>query len=402
MSQDQGIIVNMKEVCVKKALRKGDFASSMFLGMYSASPYMGCSHGCLYCDGRAEKYHLEGDFEKNITIRKNLPDLMEGELYRLRERGPVHFSSGISDIYQPCEKEYSLMARCSEILSETSFPVSVLTKSSLVLRDLNNWKKVNSRGGFLLQMTLTTLDEDVIRMSEPGASSAEKRIETIQAFKDAGCSVGIYMMPLLPGLSDDNRSVEALLTKLRELNVDYIIPGELTLRPGRQKEAYFQMIRENRPHLEREYHRLFQENRYSGVPLVSYRKELHSRLDPLFQGVCTLPPHYLYRNTMPVYCELLILLQHMFSLYKRKSSDLTPLKEGYVKIHDFLKKEKSAFNRKRSLPGDEVDNILRFFIQTGGLEDLLKNERLTDFITSVVVKRKVFNYQTLKFEDFSQ
>ncbi len=388
----------VKEIEINKAFNKSYFASHMFGGMYNMSPYMGCSHGCIYCDGRAEKYHLEGDFEKDIKARINLPDLLEKNIPKLRENAPFHLSSGISDIYQKAEKKYNLTGRCSEILSEYDYHVSVLTKSSLVLRDYDNWIKVNNRGGFTLQMSITTLNDKVRKIMEPGASSVDERLETIRAFKDAGCNVGIYMMPLLPGITDDLNGISALLDKLQELKVDYIMPWSVTLRPGRQKELYMNTISSSYPKLIPLYTDLYSENRVSGSPKKSFDDNFFDKIKPLFKDVNQLIPHRLYRNTMPIYCEIIILLEHMMFLYKNLGVDIKRLNDSFKKLAAYLGAEKKRFNQKRSLPPSEIDDQLKFMIKTDSLNNLIENTKLSDFICKVVIERKIFNYFTMILE----
>lgn len=388
----------VKEIQIKKAFNKGYFVDHLFSGMYSMSPYMGCSHGCIYCDGRAEKYHIEGDFAKDIKVRTNLPDILENNITKLRETAPFHLSSGISDIYQQVEKKYNLTGRCSEILSEFDFHVSVLTKSSLVLRDYDNWIKVNSRGGFTLQMSITTLNDKVRKIMEPGASSVDERLETIKAFKDAGCNVGIYMMPLLPGITDDLNGISNLLDKLQDLKVDYIMPWTVTLRPGRQKELYMNTISSSYPELVPLYTDIYSENRVSGAPKPSFDNSFFNKIKPLFKDVNQLIPHKLYRNTMPIYCEIIILLQHMMFLYQNMGVNINRLNRSFKKISSYLEAEKKRFNQKRSLPSSEIDDQLKFMIKTESLNNLIDNVKLSEFIRDVVIERKIFNYLTIKLE----
>ncbi len=389
-------VIGISEIQVKKALGKDYFAGSMFGGMYTFSPYMGCSHGCLYCDGRAEKYYFEGNFSKDLKVRTNIPSLLASTLPGLRENAPIHLSSGISDIYQEAERKYYLTGRCSEILSDFDFHVSVLTKSSLVLRDFDNWIKVNKKGGFTLQMSLTTLDDNIRKKMEPGASSVEERLEAIRAFKDEDCSVGIYMMPLLPGITDTESNIEKLLTKLSDLNVDYFSPSSLSLRPGRQKDLYLNEIEKSFPFVKELYLDIYRENRISGWPVKSFDNCFNSKIEKLFKGIYMRPPHSYYRNTMPIYCELIILIQHMIILYSNKKIDVTSLKKSYGKLHNYLTLEKRYFNRKKSLPSNYIDDNLKFLLETDGINNIVENPRLVSFMKNVVLGRKIFDYNTLK------
>lgn len=380
---------------VSKCLKRDNFCGSMFGNMYTFSPYMGCTHNCYYCDGRAEKYHFEGNFAKDIKVRENIVDLLDSELPKLRENAPIHLASGISDIYQHIEKKLYLTGQCSEILKEHNFHVSVLTKSSLVLRDIDNWNQVNKRGGFTLQMTVNTLNDKIRKDFEPGAATVEERLEAIQEFKSIGCKVGVYMQPLLPGISDDIDGVTKLVEKLKDLKVDYITPWYVTLRPGIQKETYLKIIRNKYPDLIPLYSDVYRENRVSGASTKKYEKYFFDMVSSVMEGVNPFPPHYYYRGIMPIYCEVLILLEHMTQLYSAKGLNIDRLNKAYKKLLSYFQEEKKRFNRKRNLPADEIDERFLFLIKTGGLDSLIDNPKLSSFIYTVVIDRKLFSYQTL-------
>ena len=242
---------------VKKLLRRSRMMDTYFLIKYTCAPYRACQHACMYCDGRAEKYYVEGDFEKDIVVRINFAERLAIELPKQKERGIVFLSSGVTDPYQPIEKEQRLMADASEVLSRMDYPVAVMTKSNLALRDIDNWQKVNERGGFMLMVSLTTLDDGVRRIFEPGASSVEERIEMIRRFKEAGCAVGISAMPLLPMISDTEESLTAFYREMGEMGVDFVLSAGLTLRPGVQKDCYMHVIRSHYPHLEKDYEHIY-------------------------------------------------------------------------------------------------------------------------------------------------
>ncbi len=392
-------MVTVREIQVKKAIRKGMFADPFFANLYAISPYSGCEHACVYCDGRAEKYHVEGNFEQNITARMNLPELLDKELHSIREIAMLEIGSGITDVYQPVEEQYKLTRSCAEVLLNHHLPVSVLTKSSLIQRDLDIWSELNRKNGFTLLISMTTLDDSIRKICEPGASSVQDRLETISLFKEAGCPVGVFMMPLLPGINDGDESISSLVKRLIELGVDFIIPGYLTLRPGRQKEFYMNMLRENAPNLISGYDELYMKNLVSGNPLYNYRESSMDRCGKIMsEFIPTEVPHYIYRNQMPIYQELSLLLTHMKDLYERRGIDVSGLKQAKKNFFSWAEREKKEFNRKRSLHGDAIDEKLLFLLRCGGFEEVLQNDRLHAFISSVALDRKVFNYLTLKFE----
>ncbi|WP_455382625.1 radical SAM protein, partial [Salinispira pacifica] len=201
------------ERAAARALRRSRLPEPFFCARYSFSPYQGCGHGCLYCDGRAERYYVEGDFSRDIAVRINLPELLAREIGLARERAPVAVGSGVSDAYQPAEKRMRLTRACAEVIESSGLPVILATKSSLVERDLDIWSRVNRQAGFVLLMSINTTDELLRSRMEPGASSISDRFQTLRRFKDAGCGTGILAMPLLPFLSDAPASIERLVER---------------------------------------------------------------------------------------------------------------------------------------------------------------------------------------------
>jgi DNA repair photolyase len=391
-------MINKKYMICKKAIRKNLYADAFTLSMYSFSPYHACEHGCIYCDGRADKYYVEGEFDKDIVIRQNLPKLLEVELPKLRENAPISIGSGVTDVYQPVEREEKLMRNCLEILGRYNYPVHLLTKSPIVLRDLDLFKQLHSKGGFTLFISLTFSEDEVRKIFEPKTGSVRERLETIRFFKKNGLRVGVLLMPLLPWISDTEKNITKLLVELKELEVDFIIPGSLTLRPGRQKELYFQIIEDFYPLLLEPYQELYKKNLVSGNPSYRYRKEFYKRIPLLLSGFNPLVPHSLFRNKMPVYNEVLILLSHMVELYSMKEVNVDRLKKSLSSYTVWVEREKKRFNRRRSLTADYIDEKLRSFIALGEFDNLIQNEKLESFLIKVINERYVFNYCTMELE----
>lgn len=186
----------------------------------------------------------------------------------IREQGVIAFGSGTTDPYQPIEEQLELTGRCARILAEAkrSAPALVMTKSSLALRDLRSWIRVNERFGFTLFVSLTSLDESLRATMEPGASSFAARLDMLRTFKAAGCAVGVLAMPFLPGLSDSEDSIRTLYAACADIGVDFVMPGGLTLRPGRQKDCYLSTLKALHPDLIPMVHSLYTPERSSGMP----------------------------------------------------------------------------------------------------------------------------------------
>jgi DNA repair photolyase len=389
---------------VRTAIRKSSLIDSFLCCRFSFSPYMACGHGCRYCDGRAEKYWVEGDFERDIVVRENLPNLLRAELPRLRERAPIGIGSGITDSYQPLEKTQGLTRECAAIFADNPFPVSLLTKSALVTRDIDLWARVNAGSRFILNMTIGTLDESVRRRFEPGASPIAERLETLRAFSRRGMTVGVMAIPLLPFISDAVADIRALVQSLKDAGAAYVMPGGLTLRPGRQKDFYLEEIEATYPGLLERYREIYAEERQSGACTRRYRDGLTVRVAEATAGlgVPFLLPHAVYRTSVPLYDELHLLLQHMCELYAARGVAVGGLKDALQRYADWLLQRKRFFNRKRSLRQEDLVEETRALFATDAAAELLGNTRLAAFLRGVARERRVFDYLTLSLSPDSR
>lgn len=389
--------VSLHHRTVKTALRKNLLAEPFSLAKYRLAPYMACAHGCVYCDGRAERYYVEGDFAADITVRDNLPERLGGELRRLREKGFISLGSGITDIYQPVEAELGLVRSCAELLAEADFPVVLLTKSTLLQRDLPLWQAVHARSGCIVAVSLVFAGDRLRAIFEPGAPTVEDRLDLLRRCKAAGLCTGVLAMPLLPNLADTEDNLRRLFTALADIGVDFVVPGSLTLRPGRQKEGFLKTIAEHFPEELPHYLHLYGKELPSGAPLAGFCHDFSRRMALLLDeyGFAPAIPHRFFRNRIPIYDEIHILLHHMQSLYAAKGINVARLNLGQKRYDRWLIEEKRVFNRRRSLPALHVDDRLREVLENGELALLLANERLTAFIRDVTLKRQVLDYKTL-------
>jgi DNA repair photolyase len=383
---------------VKTVLRRRDLVDAYFVGKFGLSPYQACAHGCAYCDGRAERYFIEGDFDRDIVVRSNIATVLERDLRGQRERGIVFIGSGVSDAYQPPEAEEKLMRLCARVLADRALPATVLTKSHLALRDLDLWSEVNRKAGFVFMVSLMTLDDDVRRAFEPHASTIDERLDALAAFKAQGCVTGVAAMPFLPGLSDDDEQIRALAEGLSALNVDFVLPGGLTLRPGRQKQFFLETLRSFRPDLLPLYERLYAEDRPSGAPLSSYGESVHRRAIKVLleAGLPIRMPHAVYHGRLPIYDEVHVLLQHMTELYAAHGRPVPRLRDAQSRYSEWLLAQKKVFNRRRSLRPGVIEWELKELARTGGLAELLANAKLGEFLRAVLLEGKIFDYQRLE------
>ena len=386
---------------VKKVLRKGTRVDPFFVGKFSFSPYHACAHGCLYCDGRAERYWVEGEFDRDIVIRRNAPSILAVEVSKLRERGIVFIGSGISDAYQPPENEERLMPACGRVLADGALPATILTKSSLVMRDLDLWSEINAKSGFTLMVSLITLDDRLRAEFEPGASPVGERLEALRAFRERGCAVGVAAMPLLPYLADGDGDIEALAGQLAEIGVDFVLPGGLTLRPGRQKEIFFSALRRTRPELLSRYEELYAENRPSGAPRRSYAGERQRRAEEIFKsrGLPIVVPHRLYRGRIPIYDEVDVLIQQLLRHYASMPRQaIQRLEAARDRYQGWLLERKKVFNRSRRMREEDLAAELRTMASSGTWAEILGNVKLASFLREVILERRVFDESSLKLK----
>ena len=203
--------------------------------------YRGCQHNCIYCDSRSACYNMNHDFE-DIEVKINAPILLENTLKRKRNRCMIG-TGAMSDPYIPLEKELMLTRKCLEIIDRYGFGVTVMTKSADVLRDLDLYKSINSKSKAIIQMTLTTFDENLCKIIEPNVSTTRERFETLKEFHNCGIPTVVWLDPFLPFINDTEENINGLLDYCIEAKVKGIICFGigLTLREGNREYFYKQL-----------------------------------------------------------------------------------------------------------------------------------------------------------------
>jgi DNA repair photolyase len=384
---------------VKRLLQKRDLAEPFIPSKARFSPYRACEHACKYCDGRAERYYVEGNFERDVVVRRNLPELLKQELEKLREPTIVSIGSGVSDPYQPVDRDEMLMAQSAVILDSMSVPAAVLTKSSLPLRDLEVWSSLNRKKQFFLIVSLTMLDDSIRQVFEPYSAPVSERLDMLRKFKAAGCRVGVLAMPLLPHITDTTENVHALWKELADIGVDFIMPGGLTLRPGIQKETFLESLQQFSSDLVPAYRHIYREDRPSGAPAADYYTGVQKQNAAVIQqyGIPCEVPHMTYRNLLPLYDEVYLLLSHMVSLYRVRGIDTRRLESSLRRFVKWFMEYKREFNRHRSQHYTALEDLVRDNCRIGTIEEVLENRKLASFVSQVVLERRVFDYVKLEF-----
>ena len=214
--------------------------------------YRGCAHGCIYCDSRSLVYGMDHDFE-DVAVKRNAPELLDRELRSRRKKCMVGTGS-MSDPYQPCERDLLLTRRCLEIIAREGFGATLLTKSDLVLRDLDLLQAINARSKMVVQMTLTCVDDGLSKVIEPNVVPTSRRFEVLCTMRDAGIPTVAWLCPVLPYLTDTRGNIEALTDMCVEARVKGVIcfGMGMTLRDG-DREHYYAALDRHFPGLSDRY-----------------------------------------------------------------------------------------------------------------------------------------------------
>nr|MDA3851779.1 radical SAM protein [Spirochaetaceae bacterium] len=338
---------------------------------------------------------VEGDFEKDLIVRSNLPELLTGERRLLREKSFIGIGSGTTDAYQPLEQKYRITRGLLKEILQIGYPVSIATKNHRLLEDLPLLKAINEKAGVVVAVSFTTLDDSIRRHFEPGASSVDQRLHLISELKKAGIPCGVLAMPFLPGVSDDPENLNLLYAALKDLAVDFLIPGWLTLRPGRQMDLYMEKLKAFKPQCYSETQRIFSRQLPGGFPLPEYRRRQEKLYYPLMMQyqIPAQNHHAIYHGRINLCDEFFLLLLHMEELYRWRGVDVAPLKQArkaYIHWLDTLRRD---YYRRRSLPPEYPELILRQIMQQPGeLQKLLGNTRLADFLTRVARGEQTLEY----------
>ena len=218
--------------------------------------YRGCQHGCIYCDARSDCYHMEHVFE-DIEVKENALTLLEGALRRKRK--PCMIGTGyMSDPYMPLENELYYTRQALELLYRYGFGATLTTKSDRILRDLDLLKAINNQAKCVVQMTLTTYDEELCRKIEPNVCTTKTRFEVLKTLRDAGIPTVVWLCPILPFLNDTLENLNGILGYCQEADVQGIICFGMgvTLRSG-NREYFYRQLDCQFPGLKEEYIRRY-------------------------------------------------------------------------------------------------------------------------------------------------
>ena len=226
---------------------KGILSSSNNMNLYR-----GCSHGCIYCDSRSECYHMKLNFE-DIEVKENAIELLENTLKRKRTKCMLSMGS-MTDPYIPLENKIGNVRKALSLINQYEFGVSLITKSNRVLRDLDLIKSINAKTKCVIQMTLTTYDDNLCKRIEPDVSTTKERVEVLKRLHEAKIPTIVWLCPILPFINDTEENIRGIINCCIVAKVYGIVSFGmgLTLREG-NREYFYKQLDNLFPHLKDKY-----------------------------------------------------------------------------------------------------------------------------------------------------
>ena len=240
--------------------------------------YRGCTHGCIYCDSRSKCYNFTHPFE-DIEVKQNAPELLEKALRSKRKKCMIG-TGAMSDPYMHCEEELGLTRKCLEIIRENEFGLAIQTKSDRILRDLDLLTEINRTAKCVVQMTLTTYDDELCAILEPNVCNTKRRIEVLEEMQERGIPTVVWLTPILPFINDTEENITHILNECVRVGVRDVIDFGmgLTLREG-DREYFYAALDRHFPGMKERYIRQYG-NAYE-LPSPNARE-----LTKLFQRIC--------------------------------------------------------------------------------------------------------------------
>jgi len=309
--------MSVREIDAKSILRKQKRIDSWFISRYGMNLYRGCVHNCSYCDGRAERYYVEGEFGRDVTVKKNALEILSTELSPKARRVPLKggfllLGGGVGDSYQPAEEKYLLSRGALKLFHSRGLPVHVLTKSCLVKRDVDLLNEIQKKSRAIVSFSFSSVDEKMSDLFEPGVPTPQERLNTLSCLKDRGLPCGMFLMPVIPFLTDDADHIEAAVCAAQNAGADFIIFGGMTLKEGRQKECFLELLRQRYPHLIPRYQSTYAANRW-GQPAREYSDDLQRRFREITRnyGIPIRIPSGLFRDILDENDLATVILEHI-------------------------------------------------------------------------------------------
>ena len=364
--------MTITDIEAKSVLRRHRKIDSWFVSHYGMNLYRGCFHNCIYCDGRAEGYYVSGEFGEDVAVKVNAIEVLRRELDPKRRRKPLSRSyimlgGGVGDSYQPIEKKYQLTRRALQLVHESGFPVHVLTKSTLVTRDVDILKRINEQSRAIVSFSFSSTDDRTSAIVEPRVPSPSERLDALKLFKREGIACGMYLLPVIPRVTDTREFLEDAVMKASAVGVDFIIFGAMTLKEGRQKDYFAETIQDHYPQLAADYRCIYRGSKW-GEPAQEYVDSLNGTFGAIakrYKMPIRMPPA-LYQDILGENDLVVVILEHIDYLlrmegqrspYGRAAYSISQMAEPLSELKGKLWEVKGV--------GEETERIVLEILETG-------------------------------------
>ena len=359
-------MVHVREIMAKSILLKHRKIDSWFISRYGMNLYRGCIHNCVYCDGRSERYQVEGSFGHNVTVKINAVKVLRRELKPIGRRvrlkpSYIMLGGGVGDSYQPVEKKYQLTRKTLQLLCEYNWPVHILTKSTLVERDIDVIERINQQNRVIVSFSFSSTDDEVSAVLEPNVPPPSKRLKTLAFFKRKGIACGMFLLPVIPFLTDTPEMIAKSLGKARKIGLDFVIFGGLTLKNGRQKDYFFDSLREKFSEPFLNYAQIYDDKNVWGQATENYYSQINSLFSDISKKYMLprrIPPE-LFKNILSENDLVVVMLEHLdyFLRLEGKHSSFGYAANEISKLNSPLSALKSKLREIRGV-GEITEKII--------------------------------------------
>lgn len=289
--------VEHRVLTAKSAINKYKRRDNWFWAKYSINPYKGCQHSCRYCDAQSGKYLVREDAEdysKVIYVKGNIGELLEKELSASIRKRPLQRDvvvlSGGTDPYQQAEESYKVTRKVLTILRDHSFPVHIITKSDLVLRDIDILSEIADTTWCSVSFTITTVDQSLYSRLEPKAPEPEQRLKALRLIAQSNIQTGVLLYPIIPYLGDHKENIESVIEKAAACGSRYVLPmAGLTLRND-QKPRFYRLLSMYWPDLTKKYVQLYRNSQYPRRDYTLSMSKMTSTLCKKYGVLNYIPP----------------------------------------------------------------------------------------------------------------
>jgi len=271
-SLDEGHKVEYFSLPAQSLLNRCDAARMPFT--WTINPYRGCEFACKYCYARYTHEFMEMhdglEFERKIYVKQNAGWLLRRDLKKVKSGQSIAIGTA-TDPYQPAERRFGMTRSIlEELANHSGFDVSIISKSDMILRDLELFQKIAAQNNLSINLTVTTLDAELARLLEPRAPRPDLRLNAVRKFNDAGLRAGVAIAPVLPGITDSPKQLDALVKAAAEAKAQWIFANPLFLKPCSEK-VFMPFLAEHFPALVASYKQRFANNAF--LP-AAYKKQI--------------------------------------------------------------------------------------------------------------------------------